>query len=171
LAKEQFGFRQDSSIDKAIFKLLNEILNALNNKFIVGGIFFDLEKAFDCVNYDILLSKLEFCGITGQAYALIKSYLGERYQRIVIDSNILHCSISSWGKVAKSIPQGSVLGPLLFLVYINDLPSILQNNSIPILFADNTSGLVTNSNPNDFSKDINEVFEYLNKWFNINFYH
>jgi hypothetical protein len=64
LANEQFGFRQNYSTDKAIFHLLNQILNALNTKKMVGGIFCDLEKAFDCVDHAILLSKLKFYGIT-----------------------------------------------------------------------------------------------------------
>jgi hypothetical protein len=68
LAKEQFGFRQHSSIEKAIYELLNEILNALNNRSMMRGIFCDLEKAFDCVNHDILLTKLKFYGIMGPAY-------------------------------------------------------------------------------------------------------
>jgi hypothetical protein len=67
LAEEQFGFKSDSTTNKAIYKLVNETLNALNSKFIVCGIFYDLEKAFDCLNHNILLSKLQFYGVHGKA--------------------------------------------------------------------------------------------------------
>jgi hypothetical protein len=69
LAEEQFGFRSDSSTDKAIYKLINESMNEINNKFIVGGIFFYLEKAFDCLNHNILLTKLQFYAVSGKAKA------------------------------------------------------------------------------------------------------
>jgi hypothetical protein len=72
---------------KASFQLLKEIINALNNKNIVGGIFCDLHKAFDCVNHEILLAKLEFYGIKGNLLKLIKSYLADRYQRVKICSS------------------------------------------------------------------------------------
>ena len=74
MSKEQFGFKSNSSTDKAIFKLWNEILNSLNNKLTIGGIFCDMEKAFDSVEHNILLSKLQCCGITGSVYTLIQSY-------------------------------------------------------------------------------------------------
>jgi len=70
LVEEKFGFRTSSSTDKAAFKLIDEILNALNYKLMVGGIFCDLQKAFDCVNHNLLLTKLEFHGIMGKAYEL-----------------------------------------------------------------------------------------------------
>jgi hypothetical protein len=80
LSIEHYGFRSNSSAEKATFKLSNDVLKDLNNKHHVGDIFCNLEKAFDCVNHDLLMKKLEFYGIVGNAYALIKSYLSDRYQ-------------------------------------------------------------------------------------------
>jgi hypothetical protein len=91
LTNEQYGFRAKSSTEKASFQLIIEILNALNNKFMVGGIFCDLEKAFDCVNHEFLMNKLEFYGVTGKFFSLIQSYLENRYQRVVINGkNLSH---------------------------------------------------------------------------------
>jgi hypothetical protein len=75
---------------------------------------------------------------------------------------------SKWSKIRHGIPQGTILGPLLFLLYINDLPSFIMNKSKPILFADDTSIIVTNSSRTDFISDIMTVFEQLNKWFRAN---
>jgi hypothetical protein len=88
---------------------------ALDGKLSVGGLFCDLTKAFDSVNHDILLSKLEFYGINGSIGKLIKSYLNERYQRTLIKNNY-SMGISEWQKVKQGIPQGSILGPLFFLL-------------------------------------------------------
>jgi hypothetical protein len=81
LVNEQFGFRTKLSTAKATLSLISETLDALNNKKTVGGIFCDLEKAFDCINHNILLSKLEFCGIRGKFNDLIRSYLNNRNQK------------------------------------------------------------------------------------------
>jgi hypothetical protein len=113
LAKEQFGFRNNTSIEKAIYQLTNNILKALDNKYLVGGIFCDLTKAFDCVDHDILLSKLDFYGVTGNANNLTKSYLKDIYQRVVIRNKFSNTYYSGWNKIIRGVPQGSVLGPLL----------------------------------------------------------
>ena len=78
LVKEQYGFRTNLKTDNATFHLTNGILNALNNNLLIGGIFGDLEKAFACVTHKILLTKLEFYGITGTHYKLFESYLMDR---------------------------------------------------------------------------------------------
>ena len=78
LAKEQYGFRCNSSTENAIYTLTNHILLCFNNRTTVGGLFCDLQKAFDCVNYDILLAKMKFYGITGVANKLMESYLRNR---------------------------------------------------------------------------------------------
>ena len=129
--------------------MIYTVLNALNKRLMVGGIFCDLQKAFDCVNHNIWLTKLELYGITGITYKLIKSYLQGRHQRVVLKN---HSSglCSNWGEITQGVPQGSILGSLLFLLYINDLPQITNDNSKIVLFADDTSMIITNLKPSDF---------------------
>ena len=86
LVEEQFGFKSDSSTEKASYKIINEILQAMNNKFKVGGILCDLEKAFDCINHTIFLDKLEFYGIKGKFLELIQSYLRDRFQKLIVEN-------------------------------------------------------------------------------------
>jgi hypothetical protein len=133
---------------------------------IVGGIFCDLQKAFDCVNHKILLIKLEFYGITGITYKLIKSYLQGRYQTVVLN-NHSSTSRSNWGEITHGVPQGSILVPILFLLCINDIPQITNNNSKIVLFADDTSTIVTNPNPSNF-ESVNKIVQNINEWFNTN---
>ena len=90
IVRDQYGFLNNSSTELSIFKLTNQILVRINNKSTVCGIFCDLTKAFDTVNHDILISKLEYYGITGRSGELIKSYLSNRYQRVIIKT--LHVS-------------------------------------------------------------------------------
>jgi hypothetical protein len=110
LDNNQYGFRLNSSTEKASFKLTEEILKATNNKQFVGGILSDLRKAFDCVSHDILIKKLEFYGINGKFGALIKSYLKGRYKRVNLDTNNPINGSFSWAEVKFGMLQGSILG-------------------------------------------------------------
>jgi len=154
----------------ATYALTKSILTALNNKSLVGGIFCDLQKAFDCVNHDILLSKIEFYGVSGKANNLIKSYLQDRYQRVLIDldSRKYH---SKWESVTNGVPQGSILSPLLFLLNINDIPNVVSDTGIPVLFADDTSLIITNSDKQMFEKDINTVILQLKNGLRVIYYY
>ena len=94
LVQEQYGFRTHSSTEQAAFTLINSILTAMNNNQMVGGIFCDLQKAFNCVNHKILLEKLEFYGIEGKFKTLIESYL--RYQRVALNNISSNNNSSKW---------------------------------------------------------------------------
>jgi hypothetical protein len=115
------------------------------------------------------MKKLKFYGIVGNASALIKSYLTDRYQRVCIDDDLTYSYMSSeWGKINHGVPQGSILGPMLFLFYINDLPKVVNDNNEPILFADDTSIVVRNPNLVEFKNNLISAFQQLNAWFNTN---
>ena len=157
------GFRDELSTDTATYALLNTVLSSLDSKNNVGGLFCDLEKASDCVNHDILLAKMTFYGITGIAHNLIRSYLTNRYQRTKINQ-----SSSTWERINHGVPQGSVLGPLLFLIYINDFPSAINKLASTVSFADDTSIILSNMNPDEFMNSTIRVMNEIIEWFQSN---
>ena len=129
----QYGFRKGHSTELAAAELIDRIMNNLDSRDSYISIFADLSKAFDCINHDILLSKLAHYGLEKKSVALMNSYLSDRYQFVKFD-NITSESTS----IDIGVPQGSILGPLLFTIYINDITEashILQ----PILYADDST--------------------------------
>ncbi len=158
----QFGFRNKHSTSHAIIDLLNIIADAIENGDYTAAIFLDLKKAFDTVDHKILLKKLEHYGIKGTPLHLIKSYLSNRKQFVKIQ-NIL----SDYENVICGIPQGSILGPLLFILYINDLSQI--SNSVHfILFADDSNVVKTGPNLQQLSENLENEFSLISKWLQAN---
>ena len=118
----------------------------MNDKVKVGGIFCDLHKAFDFLDHKILMAKMKFHGIEGKFNSLIQSYLTGRFQRVIVGNSNDNINFLKWKQIINGVPQGSILGSLLFLINENDLPKVAGRNSNMILFADDTSILITGSN-------------------------
>ena len=162
LYDKQFGFRSKRSTVQAIMELSVDIMQSFENKQVTMATFLDLSKAIDIIDHNILLNKLQTYGIRGVALEWFKSYLTNRKHFIQYKS-----STSNMQLITTGVPQGSVLGPLLFIIYTNDLPHSLKitNNTKCILFADDTTIYETSSDIKQLYNSLNANLNTLSDWF------
>ena len=161
--KHQYGFRSGHSTSHPVLHLTEKIYNSLNQKPSVKTltIFIDLKKAFDTVDHKILLAKLEHYGVKNSANHWFKNYLTDREQFVSV-----HGVESKRTKVTCGVPQGSVLGPLLFLIFINDLPNATE--FLTLLFADDTTFQVSGPDLEQMFDLANSELEKAAVWFKAN---
>ena len=162
LYKYQFGFRKNHSTQMALSILVDKLYQLISCKKHIIGVYIDLSKAFDMVNYDILLDKLYHYGIRGVALNWISNYLQDRSQ--YVQYNNIN---SNHGPIELGVPQGSILGPLLFLVYINDLPNASEV-LFYLLFADDTNIFISGDSVSDICTVMNAELSKVTEWFKSN---
>jgi len=160
--KFQYGFRTSSSPLNAIIDALDPIYKTLDDGGVAGGIFLDLAKAFDTVDHGILLNKLRLYGFRGPVYEWLESYITQRYFYVSINGYNSGKYLSTLG-----VPQGSVLGPLLFLLYINDIGR-LNLHGRTMLFADDTGLFYTGTDPHVILQDMQSDINLISEWFVAN---
>jgi Reverse transcriptase (RNA-dependent DNA polymerase) len=161
LYSHQYGFQRNKSTEHNLLQATSYIYNALNNGEFCLGVFLDLRKAFDVCSHEILLLKLEKLGVKGKELAWFKSYLSNRTQ--VVDIN---GSVSSKKNINISVLQGSILGPILFLCYINDLYKC--TNLFSLLFADDNATFKSGKNLNELFTLVNNELSKIAVWFRAN---
>ena len=158
----QFGFRSKYSTNHALIQITEKLRKAIDDKNYACGVFIDLQKAFDTVNHDILIAKLYHYGIRGIASNWFKSYLKDRKQYVCING----CN-SNYQTITHGVPQGSVLGPLLFILYINDLHNAIAH-STTYHFADDTNLTYVHKSIKTLNKHINHDLKLLIHWLRAN---
>ena len=158
----QYGFRAGHSTAMAVLDMVEKVRAAWGRGNVALGVFIDLKKAFDTVDHAILLAKLEHYGVRGEVLGLLASYLGDRSQYVTYGG-----VESGRGKVECGVPQGSVLGPLFFLIYVNDMVRVSKELGF-VLFADDTNIFAEGRDPVELFGRVNGGLGELDRWFRCN---
>ena len=149
---EQFGFRKNSSCETALLKLCNDFMESVDKGKMVGALLIDLSKAFDMVSHQKLLAKFQEINMSSDSIELFRSYLSDRKQRVVCNS-----SITRWMNVSRGVPQGSCLSPLLFNIYVYDLPAAVDLDIYQ--YADDITESATADNVEEITNNLVEGFK------------
>ena len=161
--RNQFGFQKNKSTYMPLLLLQDIVTKAFEEGKFAVGLFLDIKKAFDTVDIKLLLKKLQKYGVRNKSYKMLTSYLQGRKQCVKVRE-----THSSFRNVTMGVPQGSILGPLLFIIYINDLPNISTDMAC-LSYADDTAMIFTNESINSLQKTVKEHTNLVSDWFNANF--
>ena len=154
----QYGFRPGYGTIDAIEKIVGEIIKNFEEKKITSVTLLDLSKAFDSVPHHLLVEKLKLYGIRGLSLNIIRTYLLNRRQAVMVNGRL-----SGYKTLNRGVPQGSIFGPILFVIFLNDLPKVMSVS--PVLYADDTTLLMGNDNLDTLVASKNEELNTMIKWF------
>jgi len=162
LTNSQFGFRQNCSTEMALSIIVDKLISNIDSNKTTSGVYIDLSKAFDTLDHTILIAKLEHYGIRGISLDWFRDYLRDRKQAVKFNKTISDLNTTNCG-----VPQGSILGPLLFIIYINDCVKV-ANSLHFVMFADDTNIFQSDTDIELLNRNMNSELGKLSKWFKAN---